>query len=319
MSAFEETLAIDHGEALGADVVGQILLVPTAMIAVRERLRPIDPVWAEALGQVMRREGQRTPVEICRLPGSDRWTLVAGGHRLEGARMAGIEYLRAEVVSADRDDRRLREVSENLWRKGLEPIDRAAFAAELVAIHKRRAGIDPSKNGRSVSADVRWKHAVSDEADDANVTLTVAYGWTDDVAAELGWSKSKLERDLTLYRRLAASLVEQLRAARHPIVTNGSQLRALAKLDEPDQRRAVERLLSGEAKSVGDALKADGSKSVNDAATKRLSTILNTLGNMSAIELRGLFQSPQFHALIPDEAQRLLAPMRRDLGESTDG
>lgn len=287
--------ANDFGELLGAEVTEQVLLIQVSQIDAGDRLRPIDPVWAEALGQIMRREGQRTPIEVCRLPGAKRWTLVAGGHRHAGAMAADIVYLKAIVVSADRDDRRLSEVSENLWHRELGPVDRAAFVAEAVAIHKRRAGIDPTKDGRAVSANVRWQKAVKDEASDATVTMTDAYGFTNTVASELGFSISKVERDLMLYRRLSPSLIARLQVERHPVATNATQLRALAKLEHPDQRRVVDLLLGKGAgagatppKTVNDAIaRMRGSNRAIDPEAKRLSAFVGAFARMSIAEKKG--------------------------------
>jgi hypothetical protein len=284
-----DLLAIDTSETLGADVTEQVLLIATDMIDQGERLRPVDPVFAGALGQVMLREKQRTPIEVCRLPGANRWTLVAGAHRHAGAISAGIEWMRAIVVSADRDDRRLREVSENLWRRDLAPIDRAAFVAEAVAIHKRRAGIDPKADGRVASAAARWQKAIKNEADDANVTMTFAYGFTDAVAAELGLSPSTVARDLVLFRRLPPSLVAKLRDARHPVLGNAAQLRALAKLDELEQRRTVQCLL--DYPGIGSVAQArahlGGGKPVADPEAKRLSAFIGAFHRMGLAERKG--------------------------------
>lgn len=233
------TLAAEAKSALYQETLPDFVVVRTADIDEGDRLRPIDPIWGDALGQIMLREGQRTPIEICRLPGTSRWRLVTGGHRLFGAISADIEEMRAEIVSADRDDRRMREVSENLWRRGLAPIDRAAFVAEAVAIHKRRVGVDPSVDGRVGSVKARWQQALKAEALDTTATIAGVYGFTEAVAGELGFSTRTVENDLMLYRRLAPSLVERLRAARHPVLTNGTQLRALAKLDEHAQAPAA--------------------------------------------------------------------------------
>ncbi len=97
---------------------------------------------------MMARDGQRTAIEVCRLPGATRWTVVTGGHRLVGAQFAEIEYLRAQEVSPNRHERRMSEVLENLARRDLDPIDRAAFIAELVTLHKVKVGHDPAKDGR---------------------------------------------------------------------------------------------------------------------------------------------------------------------------
>lgn len=271
---------------LQADPLPDFVLIRTDQVDRGERLRDIDPVWAEALGRVMLREGQRTPIEVCRLPGQQRWLLVSGAHRHAGAEIADIEYLRAEIVSANRDDRRMREVSENLWHSDLDPMDRASFVAEAVAIQKRRAGFDPAADGRAISAAVRWQKIVKTAAADANVTMTVAYGFTDRIAAELGFSTAKVERDLLLHRRLLPSLVARLRENRHPILNNATQLRALAKLDGAEQQKVVAALLGG-ARSVPDAVRSIAGEIAPDPETKRLSAFLGSFARMSLAERKG--------------------------------
>ena len=304
--------ATEQGANLHQEALDDFILVRTDEVDEGERLRPVDPVWAAALGKVMLREGQRTPVEICRLPGRNRWTLVSGGHRLAGAKAEGIEHLRAEVVSADRDSRRLREVSENLWRRDLQPVDRAAFVAEAVAIHKRRAGIDPARDGRVASAQARWQQQVKDEAADATVTMTVAYGFTDRVAAELGLSSSSIERDLMLYKRLPASLVERLRRRRHPVLGNASQLRALAKLDALAQEQVVAALEStvrgdGKPLTVAQALETIGTgKPAADPEAKRLSAFIGAFSRMGLAEKKAALA--ELGALLP-------SPFRLTQGE----
>lgn len=303
-----ETQAVDHSDLHGAEVVDQVLLIPTHLIERGERLRNIDPVWAAALGQLMLRDGQQTPVEVCRLPGRTTYTLVAGGHRHAGAEHVGIQYLRAIQVSAGRDDRRMREVNENLWRKDLDPVDRAAFIAEAVAIQKRRAGIAADA---SRVAKVNGNKAITAEATDMLETISSTYGWSEEIGAQLGFTGRTIRNDLFLYRRLAPSLVARLREARHPAAVNATQLRALAKLDEAQQGRAVDMLLDGRARGAADAVKALSGKRAPDPADKRFSTIIGTLARMGHAERAGLLQSPDFHALLPAEARVLLAPMLR--------
>lgn len=296
------TRAVERASTLQADTLPDFVLIRTDEVDAGERMRAVDPVWAEALGQIMLREGQRTPIEVCRLPGSTRWTLVSGGHRHAGALAAGIEHLRAEIVSAARDDRRMREVSENLWRRDLDPVDRAAFVAEAVALHKRRAGIDPSADGRAISAAVRWQKAVEQEAADANVTMTFAYGFSETVADELGLSSSSVARDLMLYRRLQPSVVELLRKHRHPVATNATQLRALAKLEAVEQLGVAEYLV-WPGKSLGNpvprtvaeaiAYERNGparAKKVTDPEAKRLSAFTGNFARMGVAEKKGALQ-----------------------------
>ncbi|MCC7097308.1 MAG: ParB N-terminal domain-containing protein [Thermomonas sp.] len=272
----------DTAEATAPDVVGQIILLRPDEIEAGERLRPVDPVWAEALAGILKAEGQRTPIEVCRLPGKSRYTLVTGAHRHAAAAKAGL-WLRAEVVTNDAAERRLREISENMHRRDLAPLDRAAMLAELVAVHKVRAGLDPNADGRTASVNARWQKALQNEAVDTNDTMTFVYGWSEQVADELGFSKRTIERDLLLHRRLPAMGVAQLREVAHPILNNAAQLRALAKLDDGTQRKVIRRLADG-ARTIAEAIDA---KTAQPADAKRLSAFIGAFGRMSLSEKKG--------------------------------
>lgn len=270
-------------------VAGEIILLDPRDVVIGDRLRPIDTVYAGALGKSMRRDGQIHPIEVCEIDG--RWHLAGpGGHRLNGAVQEGIS-IEARVVSADPASCRRREAAENVFRRANNPVERAAAIAELVRLHKLRAGIDPAKSGRSVSADVRWQKAVAVEAGDATATIAIAYGWSAEVADQIGLSPRTVRDDLMLYRRLAPSLVEMLRAARHPILSNGTQLRTLAKLDDAQQRRAVDLLVSGEAKAIGDAVKVVTNKPAPDRDAKLLSAFLGAFERMTLTQRKGALET----------------------------
>ncbi len=275
------------------DVVGQIILLQPEQIDASDRLRPVDPMWAEALAGIMEAEGQHTPIEVCRLPGRSDYRLVTGAHRHAAATLKGL-WLRAEVVTSDAAERRLREVSENLHRRDLAPLDRAAFIAELVAVHKARAGIDFEKDGRFISATVRWQKALKDEADDTNVTMTNVYGWAEKTAEQLGFSRAKVERDLYLYRRISPTIIDSLRRRDHPVLRNASQLRALAKLDDVQQSKVHSLLMHADAvikgapfATVTEALAALSNKAAPAPEDKRLNAFLGAFSRMSLQEKKG--------------------------------
>ena len=278
-------------QAAEPQVAGEIILVPVDQVRIGQRLREIDPVWAEALGRVMVKEGQQTPIEVCRLPGKPGWELVAGAHRLTGARTVGMELIEAREVSNSVDFRKLREASENLWRRGLDPLARAAHIAELVRLHKLRAGIDPDKDGRAVSVAARWQKVVAEEALDTTATIAVVYGWDEAVAGELGFSPRTVRDDLTLYRRLPAGAVAALRECRHPILANAAQLKALAKLEGERQSLAIQRLTQNKCKSVAEALaNMPGAKRPADPGAKRLSAFIGAFQRMSLSERKGALE-----------------------------
>lgn len=276
---------------LHAEPVDEIVEVRVDQIDIDEanRLRPIDENFARALGKVMAREGQRTEIEVCRLPDASRWTLVSGGHRVRGAQFEGIEHLKAKIVSADSLDRRAREISENLWRRDLDPIDRAAFIAELVKLKRLKAGLQ-SVQSRDASVPISLRRAVNIESDETLETISNVYGFTEEVGADLGFTSRTIRNDLLIFRGLAPSLIARLRAARHPVARNATQLRALAKLDHPTQTKAIDALLGGNAdRKLADAIAyAKGaSKPVADPAEKRLSAFIGAFARMSLAERKG--------------------------------
>lgn len=275
------------------EVVGEIVLLHPDLIDASDRLRPIDPVWAEALGGIMEVEGHRTPIEVCRMPGKAGFKLVAGGHRHAGAKLKGL-MLRAEIVTNDATERKLREISENLHRRDLAPLDRATFVAELVAVHKLRAGLEAAQDGRAASINARWQKALQAEAEDTNDTMSFVYGWSERVAEQLGFSRRTVERDLLLIRRIPASVIDALRRADHPVLRNAGQLRALAKLDDSAQRKVLGLLLHHDMQiagapfsSVSAAIAAMTDKQAPSPDAKRLSAFIGSFGRMGLAEKKG--------------------------------
>jgi hypothetical protein len=260
---------------------GEVIPLDPNEIELGERLRPIDASWATAIGQSMKRDGQIHAVDVRHAGG--RWQLAgAGGHRVTGARLANIP-VECRVVLFDEDVSRRREAAENLFRRANDPLERAEAIAELVRIHRERAGIATAKH-RSISVPKRLR----EEAEETLETISNVYGWSDEIGAELGLTGRTIRNDLFLYRGLQPSVVHHLREARHPVLKNAAQLRALAKLSPVEQARATAKLLAG-AKSVNEAIRmVRGSNSVAQTAEdKRLATFIGTFSRMSLSEKRG--------------------------------
>ncbi len=262
-------------------------------IEMGDRLRPVDEVYAAGLGQVMQRDGQRTPIEVCLHPFAPHYTLVTGAHRLRAAQLIGLEHIKATVISAGEMELKLAEVSENLFRRDLSPYDRATFVAELVALRKIKAGIDPAKDGRTVSATARWQKSLKIEADDTTAKIAVAYGFSEDVAAAVGLSVRTVRDDVLLYRRLTPITIDALRSVNHPLLGNASQLRALAKLEPAQQADVVGALLGRgkfdgkPAKTIAEAQARMANRKAAAAEDKRLSAFIGTFNRMSIAEKRG--------------------------------
>lgn len=126
--------------------------IPLAQIHVGERARPVDQDHAAAIAASMVDRGLINPITVRPTPaaggGKTPYTLIAGGHRLEAARLNGWEEIDAIVVSSDAAEAQLMEIAENLYRNELSAIDRAAFVLKYREIYEEKHGkIDP-KGGR---------------------------------------------------------------------------------------------------------------------------------------------------------------------------
>jgi ParB family chromosome partitioning protein len=261
---------------------GDIIPLDPNEIELGERLRPIDAAFAAFLGASMKADGQIHPVDVWRT-GSGWYLAGAGGHRVTGARLAGIP-IDCRVVEYDASYARRREAAENLFRRANDPLERAEAIAELVRLHRERAGIEEA-NHRASSVPKRLK----EEADGTLAIVANVYGWTKEIAAEIGFAERTIRNDLFLYRGLQPSIVQLLREKRHPVLKNASQLRALAKLAPSEQRFAAHQLVNGLAKTANEAIRRSrGSNSVTRSAEdKRLSAFLDNFKRMSLSEQRG--------------------------------
>ncbi|NVD39377.1 ParB N-terminal domain-containing protein [Ensifer sp. HO-A22] len=118
--------------------------LPISSILVADRARPVDLDHAAAIAGSMVDRGLINPVTVRATPaaqgGKTPYTLVAGGHRLEAARMNGWEEIEAVVVTADAAEAQLIEISENLFRNDLSALDRAIFVMKFREIYEDKHG-----------------------------------------------------------------------------------------------------------------------------------------------------------------------------------
>lgn len=118
--------------------------IPLSSILVGERARPVDLEHATAIAGSMVDRGLINPITVRNTPaaggGKTPYTLVAGGHRLEAARMNGWSAIDAMIVSADAAEAQLIEISENLFRNDLSHMDRGMFVVKYREIYEEKHG-----------------------------------------------------------------------------------------------------------------------------------------------------------------------------------
>lgn len=265
---------------------GDLFDAPVDIIDNTGGRRPIDPDWAAALGHLMAVRGQRQPIGLRRT--ATGFKTVWGYHRVEGRRLTERPYVRAILVTGDERDFREAEISENLFRRALAPLERAADVADLVAIQKARLGVRPDATPQSVAATARWADRINLEVVDATDTMSDAFGWTSQVAAALDLTERTIRRDLELVHGLKPDVIEAIRFL--PVAQNASQLRALARLPEGEQRAVAELLTEGTVKGVTDALATLRQRPVKSPEQKAVSAIRGNWGRLSARQLKALIR-----------------------------
>jgi ParB-like chromosome segregation protein Spo0J len=103
-----------------------------------QRARGLDDAAVARLVESMARLGLRTPISV-RMDDDDV-VLVAGRHRLEAARRLGWDRIDAVYIDGDETDARLWEISENLHRAELSPVERAEHINEWRRLTVEKVG-----------------------------------------------------------------------------------------------------------------------------------------------------------------------------------
>jgi ParB family chromosome partitioning protein len=270
------------------EIARSIFKVPVDLVDWTEGLRPLDTVWVEALKALLTNDGQRRPIELYQ-KADGRFGFIAGRHRWTTVKALGWPTIDADIFSADELERRAAEVSENLHKLDLSPLDRAAFVAEQIAVEKARAGLAEDANLKSVLTTARWADRIGAEADDASAKIALAYGFTEQVAEKVGLSRRAIYLDLELHRGIRPDVAEKIRSL--PVAQNASQLRALAKLPEAEQREVASLIVAGTAKGVTDAVGTLKQAPVKSVEQKAVSAILGNWGRLSVRQQKELLKT----------------------------
>lgn len=219
---------------------------PIAQIVVGKRLRSINPAKVEALRVSMRENGFFGSITLRR--GSLSTELVAGAHRLAAWMAEGHQTIPATIRVLSDDEAQQIEIDENLLAPDLNPLERAEMLLARHAVWGRRNperiiiedGVVKPKKGRPSNSPKIGR-------------FPPTMGFAEETAADLRITRS------TVYRAWSTvnGLPQDLRARLHgtPVAKNEGALRQLAKIDDKaEQAKVAEILISGQTRSVTDAL-----------------------------------------------------------------
>ncbi len=230
-------------------------------IIIRNRLRRATKAAKENLAVSFRENGQLQPILI-RPDHTDahgEWfELVIGETRCGAAEICEWDTITAEIRVMTDDEARLAEIDENVVRPGLTAHERAVFIQERLKVW---AKLNPGRvadggNVESIAAFPEVKRGrpknsvkLTELIGDTPPTM----GFAAETAADLGLSKSTIERALNIARGLSADVHGLIANTR--IAKNEGLLRQVAGVpDKAEQLRVVETLLTEAAPSFSDAL-----------------------------------------------------------------
>lgn len=277
--------AIDTGDI--------ILSISPSDVIVGDRLGAFHPDKAAAIGKLMAQDGQNEPIKV-RKSGpraAQPWTLVAGLHRLEGARLESFAAIQAIEVFGDEATLRKIEASENIERGSRGPLERASFVRAIADAAEARlkdqhGDLSPQEIGirkrwdalRMKATGVEHDKTLNDaEADYSAANFATLYGWQESTAEALGLSKRTIRDDLALYRALIAPFPNLWRGlATHPTVgDNASALREIASHAVEARQDIIEALLEAPEMTVPQAIEGLGLKTPKAAAATGATLFMN--------------------------------------------
>ncbi len=203
--------------------MAEFIRVAVTSIHIGERLRPIDMDYAEAIAASMSEHGQISPIMIRKTPAKKGtpYTLVAGGYRTTAATLLGWTEIDAIVVKADAVEAQLLEISENLYRNELNPLDRAIFVMKYRELWEEKHG-KITRGGDQKS-----------KPQNAGLVFSAGRELSKLVQERLGISQDKYERAVSIGTKIDPVLKQAVRGT--TAENDQSQLLTLAKLSREDQ------------------------------------------------------------------------------------
>jgi len=116
-------------------------------VIVNDGRREVNVAIVKKLAQSIEQIGLRHPITVRRK--GEKYTLVAGRHRLEACKKLGREHIPASIVSMTNDDARLWEIAENLHRADLTKLERDDNIAEWIKITERIHAAQSALHGKA--------------------------------------------------------------------------------------------------------------------------------------------------------------------------
>lgn len=246
-------------------------------IFVPDGRRAIDPLWSEALAQMFKEKGIEDPIDVVtRKSKTKPYQLIAGGHRIAGARLCFMQQVPALIKTpeqyANATDIKLREITENFVRRELSVLDKAFNMAEWRRLYEEaRGAIKPGRKSAEENAET--------------VSANFALNFTDAAQKAFGLGR----RSVFLALKIAAIDKDvYYQIALSDLAKNQSELLALVEQPVELQGAIAHHIVNGDCAKIAEAVaKETGVSTPAPAAPwKRVS---DTFSNLSSQDQNNFF------------------------------
>lgn len=210
------------------------MLININEIKVNPGRREVAPEDVQRLSESVAEVGMMNPVTV-----DTDYTLVAGLHRLEAAKLLGWKEVECTVCELDSLHAELAEIDENVIRTGLSDLELSELLARRKKIYE---ALHPATIARNLPG-----HASNYESSSDKLTGEEK-PFSQDTAEKMGVSPRTVERHVQIGENLTPETKKILRGTDMRITKQN--LTKLSRLEPEQQRSAAKQLTDGTIKSV---------------------------------------------------------------------
>lgn len=195
------------------------------------------------LAESIKAVGLLNPITI-----TEECVLVAGAHRLEACKLLGWKKIPAGVVKLSGLLAELAEIDENLCRNELTALEQAEH------LHRRKQvyeALHPETKQGAAPAKKSGKGGKAPKGKNDNLSGLPA-SFAADTSKKSGLTERSVQRGVQIAKDISESVREQIRST--PIAESKTELLALARQSPEKQQVIADKVSSGQAASVKEAL-----------------------------------------------------------------
>lgn len=196
--------------------------------------REVTPEDVQQLSESIAEVGMMNPITV-----DADYTLVAGLHRLEAAKLLGWTDVECTVCELDRLHAELAEIDENVVRTGLTNLELSELLARRKKIYET---LHPSTIARNLPGHASNYESLSDKLSGEEKPFS------QDTAEKMGVSPRTVERHVQIAENLTPEAKDILHGTDKKITKQN--LTKLSRLGPEQQRSAAKQLAEGMIKSV---------------------------------------------------------------------